>query len=62
MDENAVKRLALILSVQAEIEGMKVANEESTRNNRPFIYSESEFNKMASRLSDLAYAHNQQLF
>lgn len=59
MNEFDVRRLALILAVQAEIEGMKAANSQYP-DNQP--YQESAFLEKSNKLSDLAFAHNQQLF
>lgn len=59
MDEAAVKRLALILAVQAEIEGMKARNAEDIEHQR---YAEADFQQKAEELRNLAYTHNLQLF
>lgn len=62
MNEYDVKRLALILSVQAEIEGMKAQNAiQAIRNEYP-TYNEGDFQAKAGRLENIAYAHDQQLF
>lgn len=58
MEESAVRRLAMVLAVQAEIDGMKAANSQSP-DNQP--HTREEFQALAGRLSDLAYAHNDQL-
>lgn len=58
MNEYDVKRLALVLSVQAEIEGMKAANDQSP-NDQPFTLE--EFEAKAELLRDLAYKHDYQL-
>jgi hypothetical protein len=50
------KRLALILAVQAEIEGIKAANLLV-----PNTYGEADFIDKANDLRNLAYAHNEQL-
>ena len=55
-----VKRLALVLAVQAEIEGMKAQNIACSARN-PKFYSEEEFNNKAEDLRNLAYAHDEQL-
>lgn len=57
MDNYDIKRLALILAVQAEIEAMKAHN--ATDNHMK--YSEKEFWDRAAKLSDLAYKHDEQL-
>jgi hypothetical protein len=51
-----VKRLALVLAVQAEIEGMKVKNM-----SLPGYFKQEHFNDKAEELRSLAYAHNEQL-
>jgi hypothetical protein len=62
MNEYDVRRLALVLSVQAEIEAMKVENEVNKIQGLPLTYNQNQFEAKANRLSDLAYAHNEQLF
>jgi len=57
MDHYNVKRLALVLAVQAEIEAMKAHN--ATDNFQKYL--ETEFWDRAKKLEDLAYAHNEQL-
>lgn len=57
MDHYDVKRLALVLAVQAEIEAMKAHN--ATDNFQK--YPETEFWDRAKKLENLAYAHNEQL-
>lgn len=59
MNEFDVRRLALVLSLQAEIEGMKAANSQNPQD-QPFTLE--NFKIKASKLQDLAYAHNEQLF
>lgn len=59
MKEEDVKRLALVLEVQAEIEAMKAANSQHP-NDQP--YTEKDFREKANKFSDLAYAHDRQLF
>lgn len=61
MEHYDVRRLALVLSVQAEVEGMKAENLAREQNNLAPAYGERVFNEKAQRLSDLAYAHNEQL-
>lgn len=53
-----VKRLALVLAVQAEIEGMKAANAQHP-DNQP--YTKEQFDEKAFRLESLAYCHDEQL-
>ena len=57
MDNYDIKRLALILAVQAEIEAMKAHN--ATDNFAK--YSEIEFWNRAKKLEEIAYKHNEQL-
>ena len=61
MNEYDVKRLALVLSVQAEIEGMKTENKEREYNNYAMAYTDQDFNDKAEELRNYAYAHNEQL-
>jgi hypothetical protein len=62
MNEYDVRRLALVLALQANIEGMKSDNMLADKNGHPPIHTQSDFDNMAGKLSDLAYAHNEQLF
>lgn len=61
MNEYDVKRLALVLALQAEIEGMKSENAARERQNYAVAYDESAFVEMAEKLRNLAYCHNEQL-
>ena len=61
MNEYDVKRLALVLSVQAEIEGMKAENMLMEQNSESPAFGLKQFSELANRLSDLAYSHNEQL-
>lgn len=56
-----VKRLAMVLSIQAEIEGMKAENMLREINNTPPAYIFKDFQFLSSKLNDLAYTHNEQL-
>lgn len=56
-----VKRLALVLAVQAEIEGMKAENMLRQQLNEAPAFGEGVFANAANRLRGLAYAHNEQL-
>lgn len=56
-----VRRLALVLSVQAEIEGMKAENMIREQNNESMAYNGDEFVYKAEELRNLAYSHNEQL-
>ncbi|MBP4139980.1 hypothetical protein [Flavobacterium geliluteum] len=55
------KRLALILAVQAEIEGMKSANEDRKQQNHTMAHPSEDFQEKAMDLRNLAYAHNESL-
>jgi len=57
MNEYDVRRLAMVLAVQAEIEAMKAHN--ATDNFQK--YSELEFWSRAEQLNELANKHNEQL-
>ena len=48
MNEYDIKRLALVLAIQAEIEGMKAEG----------TYSWGSFHQKAEELRELAYKHN----
>lgn len=61
MNEYDVKRLAQVLSIQAEIEGMKIANIIRADRGESPEYNEGHFQEMAHKLSNLAYSHNEQL-
>ena len=61
MNEYDVKRLGLILALQAEIEGMKVENLVREQDNLAVAYDNSQFQHMAEQLRELSYAHNEQL-
>jgi hypothetical protein len=60
MTEYDVKRLAFILAIQAEIEGMKAQNICCSAE-RPKFYSEDEFKDKAEELRSMAYKHDFQL-
>lgn len=59
LTDYSVKRLALILAKQSEIEGMKAANRQH-EGNEP--YTDEQFQDKASDLENLAYANDDQLF
>jgi len=61
MNEHDVKRLALILSVQAEIEGMKAANIIRLSQGNDLAYDKSAFDDAAEELRILASKHSSQL-
>jgi hypothetical protein len=56
-----VRRLALVLAIQAEIEGMKADNMLREQNNESPAYSYNAFSDKAEELRSMAYAHNEQL-
>lgn len=60
MNEYDVKRLALVLAVQARIEGMKAENENRKQENYTMAYNEEAFRELSMDLENLAYAHNDQ--
>lgn len=61
MTEYDVKRLALVLAIQAEIEGMKSANAKREQRGESIEWDESSFQGKAIELRDLAYKHDHQL-
>ena len=58
MNEYDIKRLAIILTIQAEIDGMKAANDQY-KENQP--YTDKDFKDKAEELRIIAYKHNEQL-
>ena len=56
MEHYDVIRLAHVLAVQAEIEGMKAANENRRQVDGGMAYIESDFNEKAEELRQLASA------
>jgi hypothetical protein len=61
MNDYTPKRLALILAVQAEIEGMKAENTQRKQLNQSMAYVDKDFSIKAEELRNLAYAHEEQL-
>lgn len=61
MNEYDIKRLALVLAVQAEIEGMKAENLVREQNGLSPAFIE-QFDQKAEELRMLSYKHNDQLF
>ena len=61
MDEYDVKRLAEVLAIQAEIEGMKVANTERELQGLALAYPAELFVQAAEELRVIASKHNEQL-
>lgn len=61
MNEYDVKRLAEVLALQAEIEGMKVENLKREQENWAAAYNNEQFQEMAEQLRRVAAKHNDQL-
>ena len=61
MNKYDVKRLALVLAVQAEIEGMKTENQYRQNNDHDPTYNQGHFQEKAEALRNLAYLHDHQL-
>lgn len=61
MNEYDIKRFALVLAVQAELEAMKSANTEREILGEPNAYSEEDFYAKAEELRSLASVHDHQL-
>jgi hypothetical protein len=61
MNEYDVKRLALVLAIQAEIEGMKAVNQQRAVFNSEPGYGIADFEHMADKLRTIAHLHNDQL-
>ncbi len=57
MESIDVKRLGLILAIQAEIEGMKADNLMRKLNNDSLAYSERDFAQKADEIRDVVYEH-----
>lgn len=61
MNEYDVKRLGLILAVQAEIEGMKAENQTRVQNGEALAYSDTDFSSKAAELQNLVYSPKEML-
>ena len=61
MNEYDIKRLALILAVQTEVEAMKTENLYWNNMKKPLTYFQKDFKKKAEELRELANKHNEQL-
>ena len=61
MNTSNVKRLALILAKQAEIEGMKANNAICESRGEIMEFDIQHFDEKAAELENLAYAHNEQI-
>lgn len=62
MTDYSVKRLALILSLEAELEAMKSENEQRLRNDQSLAYTEVAFMNLSERFKSLAYAPDEELY
>ena len=61
MQSNDVKRLGLILSVQATIEGMKAENKQRGLFGDSMAYVYEDFRKNSEELEKLSYVHDHEL-
>lgn len=61
MEHADVKRLAMILAVQAEIEGMKIENKIRLSDNLAPAYGDEQFSDKAMELRNLAFCNDDQL-
>lgn len=61
MNTYDIKRLALVLAVQAEIEGMKAENTNREMFGMSLAFNDDNFNIKAEELRDLANKHDDQL-
>jgi hypothetical protein len=61
MNNYDVKRLALVLSIQAEIEGMKAENIQREAQRLAQAYGDEQFQYMAEELRNMAAKHDEQL-
>jgi hypothetical protein len=61
MNEYDIKRLAQVLSIQAEIEGFKAANERCKIYGNEPEYHQGFFQEKAELLNQLSNKHNEQL-
>lgn len=61
MEGMDVKRLGLILAIQAEIEGMKADNDTRKQNGESLAYSGEDFTAKSNELENMAYCHDEQL-
>jgi len=61
MNEYDVKRLAEVLAIQAEIEGMKAENLGRGNLGHSMAYGNGDFQNKAEELRSIASKHNEQL-
>lgn len=61
MSEYDIKRLALIIGVQAEIEGMKIDNLIAIQEGYPPVWSHEKFEDKSFELRNIAYIGDSEL-
>lgn len=61
MDEFDVRRLGLILAIQAEIEGMKAENKQRDQLGHSMAYTYGDFCEKAEEMREITYRANHQL-
>ena len=61
MDEFDVRRLGLILAIQAEIEGMKAENMQRNQLVHTMAYTYDDFREKAEEMREITYRANHQL-
>ncbi len=61
MTDVDVRRLGLILAIQAEVEGMKARNDQRKHCRSVMAYSMEEFQEKAEELRNIVYCHEEQL-
>ena len=61
MNAHDVKRLALVLAIQAEIDGMKFENLQREQFNESHAYSDADFCAKAEELRVVASKHEDEL-
>ncbi len=61
MEHYDVRRLALVLAVEAEIQGMIYENKVREQQNLAVPYRMEEFQAKADELRNIAYCHDEQL-
>ena len=61
MNTYDVRRLALVLAEQAEIEGMKVENLTREQQGLTLAYTDENFAEVSENLRNLAASHDEQL-
>ena len=61
MTNQGVKRLALILAINAEIEGMKADNANRVQENWSMAFTDSDFQTKADELKEIANKTDEQV-